>query len=85
MATWTKADLLADIAATYIGVGTSVNPNNEGQVNGVTKYMINVNEVGVDANDKPIGNRKNLVYYVYNEGQETEQAWYDGTVPKPTV
>jgi hypothetical protein len=82
MADWTKAQLLADIASMYIGVGTPINPGNEGPVNGVTKYIVNVNEYGSSENNrKPTGYRKNLTFYVYNEGLGDEKAWYEITEP----
>jgi hypothetical protein len=82
MAVWKKADLLTDIGIMYIGVGTPENPSNEGPVNGVIKYIVNVNETGYSqANEKPTGYRKNVTFYVYNEGQGDEQAWYELNEP----
>jgi hypothetical protein len=85
MADWTKTQLLADIASMYIGVGTPVNPGSEGSVNGVTKYIVNVNEYGSSENNrKPTGYRKNLTFYVYNEGLGDEKAWYEISEPTNT-
>jgi hypothetical protein len=71
---WTKNQLIADLQLQFIGVGTSLgngipeNPGNEGPVNGVTKYIINVVEIGLsEANRKPTAYRKNITFYVLND------------------
>jgi hypothetical protein len=85
MANWTKAQLLADLAAMYVTVGTPYNPNEEGVVDGVIKYMVNVNECGAsETNEKPTGYRKNIVFYVYHEGLGDEKAWYERSEPVNT-
>jgi hypothetical protein len=66
----------------YIGIGTPENPGGEGAVNGITKYIVNVNEIGASQTSrKPTGYRKNIVFYVYHEGQVDEQAWYELNEP----
>jgi hypothetical protein len=82
MANWKKADLIADLNAMYVGISTPENPGSEGAINGVTKYVVNVNEVGKsEANVKPTGYRKNITFYVKDEGTGTEQAWYERSEP----
>lgn len=69
----------------YIGIGTPENPGSEGEVNGVTKYIVNVNEVGFsEASKKPTGYRKNVTFYVWHEGQSDERAWFEKSEPKNT-
>lgn len=80
---WKKSDILADINVMYIGVGTPLNPGGEGEINGVTKYIVNVNELAKgSAAEKPVGSRKNIVFYVFHEGQADEKAWYEREEPK---
>lgn len=77
----TKAQLLAALAAapfSYIGIGTPENPNGEGVVNGITKYIVNVFEVGKSQTTKqPTGYRKNVTFYVYHEGLGDEAAYFE--------
>lgn len=66
----------------FIGVGTPENPGSEGEVNGVTKYIVNVNEVGLSqTSKKPTGYRRTLTFYVYHEGRSDEFAWYERDEP----
>lgn len=67
----------------YVGIGTPINPGDEGSVNGVTKYLVNVNEIGLSqSSKKPTGYRKNITFYVYHEGQSDENAWYELDEPQ---
>ena len=80
--TWLKTDIMADITGLYIGVGPAMNPGSEGAINGVTKYIVNVNELGKSSlSEKPVGWRKNIVFYVFNEGLADEKAWYEQNEP----
>ena len=82
---WTKQNILDDLASMYIGVGTPVNPGGEGTINRVIKYLVNVNELGKsESNKKPTGYRKNVTFYVYNEGLGGEKAWYERVEPVNT-
>jgi len=89
---WKKADIITDLNAMYVGVGTPAqpiigrdadgNPIPEGEINGVKKYIVNVNEVGKSQqNQKPTGYRKNITFYVYHEGLPDEYAWYERIEP----
>jgi hypothetical protein len=85
MADWKKQDLLDDLATMYIGIGTPENPGGEGTINGVIKYLVNVNELGKsEPNKKPTGYRKNVIFYVYHEGLGDEIAWYERVEPVNT-
>lgn len=81
----TKAELVASLSQApfnYIGIGTPENPNNEGEVNGITKYIINVFEIGKSQpNQQPTGYRKNITFYVYNEGDVGEAAYFELVEP----
>ena len=84
----TKAQLIAALAVApfnYIGIGTPENPNAEGPINGITKYVINVFETGKsEPSQQPTGYRKNITFYVYNEGLGGEAAYFERTEPENT-
>lgn len=84
----TKSQLIASLSQppfNYIGIGAPVNPNSEGEVNGITKYVINVFETGRSSeNQQPTGYRKNIVFYVYHEGQGDEAAYFEQLEPQNT-
>jgi len=82
MANWTKAQLLADLAAMYVGVGDPEKADANDPTNGVTKYTVNVVEYGLsEASIKPTAYRKNVTFYVYHEGQGDEKAGYERMEP----
>ena len=86
MANWTKAQLLADLASMYVGVGTpQITPGDP--TNGVSKYIVNVVEFGLSQGTlKPTAYRKNVTFYVYNEGVSgQEQAGYELVDPTNTA
>lgn len=46
--------------------------------NGVTWYIVNIFETGAsEANRKPTASRRNIHFYVHNEGELDESAYYD--------
>jgi len=76
-----KAALLADMATLYkvVGIPEVLEP----PVLGVTPYIVNVMEVGFsEGSKKPTAYRKNIQFYVYNEGLGDESAYYARTEPK---
>jgi hypothetical protein len=75
MADWTKAQLLADLATTYIAMDE---PKLEDTSYGVNWYRVNVFETGILTTDgTPTGYRKNVHFYVLNEGTPEEKAFMD--------
>jgi hypothetical protein len=84
----TKVQLLTALANApfnYIGIGTPVNPNSEGPINGITKYIVSVFETGKSQqNQQPTGYRKNVVFYVYNESLGDEAAYFEQIEPVNT-
>jgi hypothetical protein len=84
----TKQQLLTDLAATYKTVATPTLQETDGDL---SWYLVNVLEVGTGANDKPLGLRKNVHFYVYKEGNVgSEEAYYMQEEPingsnKPTT
>lgn len=82
----TKAQLISELASMYLTIGTPENPGSEGPVNGVTKYLVNVVEVGKSQqSQKPTAYRKNMVFYVYHEGLGDESAYYERLEPTNDV
>jgi hypothetical protein len=75
--TWNKQAIIDDLNTRYKGIGIPVNPHNEGPINGVTKYVVNVNEVGISSDKKPTGDNRNIAFYVLDEGKDDEYAWYE--------
>jgi hypothetical protein len=78
-----KAALLADITAKHKVVGNA--ELMETTDKGVRTYLINVLETGLSTDKAPTAYKKNLLFYVYNEGQGDEEAYYSQTEPKNTV
>lgn len=73
-----KSQLIAALSESpfyYTGIGEPENPNNEGPINGVTKYIVNVLETGLsDKHQFPTAHRKNITFYVENESCISQSA-----------
>ena len=75
----TKAQLLAELAAMYTSVEI---PEPKPTVNTVTPYTVTVFETGLsEGNKKPVGYKKNISFYVKDEGEAGETAYYGITEP----
>jgi hypothetical protein len=79
----TKQQLLDDLAATYKSVDA---PQFQETASNISWYLINVFETGKSegktSGEKPIGLRKNVHFYVYKEGDGTnEEAYYTNDEP----
>ena len=76
-----KTELLAELAVKFYKVGTVANADPSGQAvrqaEGVNWYLVGV----YDRLDDTL-ERKNISIYVADEGKDTEQAFYAGTVPE---
>lgn len=70
----TKAELLADIAAKADGEVLSTNLVET--VGDVNRYITNVFTTGQDADAGPIAQKRNVNWYVYDEGGAGEAAYY---------
>lgn len=76
----TKAELLADLAGIYKAVFI---PEPQKTNNIVTPYNVTVFEIGLSQDSKkPTGYQKTIQFYVYNEGQPDESAYYALNEPK---
>jgi len=79
----TKVELLADLAnrsnIKAVGVPEVVQPQDEV---GVTWYVVNVFETGLSISGQPIAQRKNVPFYVFNEGQVDEDAMFMQDAPR---
>jgi hypothetical protein len=79
----TKAQLLADLATIFASVGTPVAKT---VIGNIQPYIVTVVATGLsEKNKKPVAAPKDIVFYVNNEGQGTEAAYYGGTEPLNTV
>jgi hypothetical protein len=79
----TKAQLLASLAAmsNIKAVGVPEITQAEDAM-GVTWYMVNVFETGLSKTGQPIAQRKNISFYVFNEGEATEDAMFMQDEPR---
>jgi hypothetical protein len=74
---FTEAQLLADLATVYFAVDATPTVLQAADSKNVTWLQVNVLEIGLSEKDKkPIGYRKNVLYYVYNRGIGGEAAYY---------
>lgn len=74
-----KAALLAELATIYTSVET---PEPKATVSNVTPYTVTVFETGLsESTKKPVGYKKNISFYVKDEGQAGETAYYGITEP----
>jgi hypothetical protein len=77
-----KADLIADLQTQYKFVGA---PEAQQTNSIVTPYVVSVLETGLsEANKKPTAYQKNILFYVYNEGDPSEEAYYSRVEPTNT-
>jgi hypothetical protein len=53
----------------------------EPEKNGVTPYIINIFETGESESGIPLAVRRNIPFYVFNEGKDNEEAYVTGTLP----
>lgn len=74
---WNESDLLADLATVYAHVSPSPEVLQSEDDKGITRMLVNVFEAGKSSNDnKQIGYRKNVEYYVFHRGDPDEAAYY---------
>jgi len=73
----TKAELLANLSGrtNILAVGTPEVTQPQDDL-GITWYIVNVFETGASKTGVPIGQRKNVSFYVYMEGTAQEEALF---------
>lgn len=81
--TWKETDLLADLATRFKKIGDPVVLETDGKK--ISWMQVNVFDAGVDENDIPLGNRKNVEFYVLDRGEATEEAYYAQQAPAAPI
>lgn len=81
----TKSELLAELTSDYKKVGTPElqETYDFGGGDSTNWYLVNVIEVGQSEGATPIAKKRNIHFYVYNEGEVDEEAYY--TEDEPTA
>jgi len=72
---FTEQDLLADLGSKFKAVGAPAVTTEEDD-KGVTLKLVNVFDAADDEGLTPVAVCRNISYYVYNAGQEDEEAFY---------
>lgn len=75
-----KAALIADLASFYKSIGSPIDQGTSCE--GVHQFLIHVFEEGLsEGNKKPTGCQKVVTFYVFNEGEGDEEAYYELNEP----